>query len=416
MKATSRLIVHAALLFLMVLPAFAAKDSRYYLDKGNVYLKEGRVESALKYFQEAVELDPGNAEARNNLGEVYARLNMVEDAQAQFTKALELKPGYMEALSNLSYVSLQRHLYPDAEKYARMALKIDPNHAPARYNLGLTQLATGRPQEAVSSIKLALAAMPPNAEVSQRLGDAYRALNRPDDALAYYRQAASINASSPGLQEKIGDMYAVLGQEPRAIERYRMSAELEPGRIPTRYRLAESDKDQRDWNAALGEYLRILAVDDHQAVAHREAAKLYERKGLDGLAMDHWTRYCQLNPDDADAKKHLADIRKPLISREEARREAAFSKALDEQKAKEAAEDKKAAAKAGKPQGEEIYDALDDASNSVGVAPILPNPSPVPGTGKDGKKKKKSLWAAPEPTPTPQGTAPALPPVPNASK
>jgi len=413
LNATIRMVFRAALLLTLALPAFAARDSQYYLDKGNVYLKEGRDESALKYFLEAVELDPGNAEAHNNLGQLYARKNVMDDAQAHLLKAVELKPTYVEALSNLSYVSLQRRVFKDAERYARLALRYDPSHAPARYNLGLTYLESGRAQDAVPLLKNALQAMPPSAEVSQRVGDAYRTLHRYDDALAYYRQAATIDATSPGLQESIGDMYAVLGQEPRAIERYRMSSELNPNRIPTHYRLAEYDKNQRDWDKALMEYLMILSVDDRQAAAHREAAKLYERKNLSGLAIDHWTRYCQMSPDDQDAKKHMQDLRKPILSMEEMRQQAEFNKTLDLEKAKEAEKEKQAAAKSGvgKPQGEEIYDSLDDASNSTGIAPKLPDPTPAPGEVKGQKKKKVNLWKStvPEPEPNPVGNQPAPP-------
>jgi tetratricopeptide (TPR) repeat protein len=412
-------VFSAALLFILVLPAFAARDSQYFLDKGNLYLKEGHPESALKYFQEAVELDPGNAEAHNNLGQVYARKNMLDDAQTHLLKALELKPNYVEALSNLSYVYLQRRVFSASEKYARTALRFDPSYAPARYNLGLTYLESGKYQDALTAIKVALQAMPPSAEVSQRLGDTYRALRNYEEALAYYRQAASIDAASPGLQEKIGDMYAVLGQEVRAIERYHMSSELSPERIPTHYRLAEYDKDQRDWDKALMEYLMILSVDDRQAVAHREAAKIYERKDMSGLALEHWGRYCKMNPDDQDAKKHMEDLRKPLMTHQEMENQAAFNKTLDEAKAKEDAQAKKDAEKsgAGKPKGEEIYDPLNDASNSVGIAPQLADPTPPPDEQKDAngkKKKKKSLWAIPDATPTPvPDTAPSpLPPVP----
>jgi tetratricopeptide (TPR) repeat protein len=282
--------------------------------------------------------------------------------------------------------------------------------------LGLTYWESGRPQDAIPFLKGAIQDMPPSAEVSQRLGDAYRALVRYDEALAYYRQAAVIDAASPGLQEKIGDMYAVLGQEPRAIERYRMSSELDPSRIPTHYRLAEFDKDQREWDKALTEYLMILSVDDRQAAAHKEAAKLYERKNYNSLAVDHWNRYCQMNPDDQDAKKHVEELRKPILSMQEMQQQAVFNKSLDEEKAKEAEKEKKEAAKSGvgKPNGEEIYDSLDDASNSSGVAPKLPDPTPVPGEEKGKKKKKRNLWQIPDATPTPNDAAvqPPLPPSP----
>jgi hypothetical protein len=123
-----------------------------------------------------------------------------------------------------------------------------------------------------------------------------------------------------------------------------------------------------------------------------------------------------MNPDDQDAKKHVEELRKPILSMQEMQQQAIFNKSLDEEKAKEAEKEKKEAAKSGvgKPNGEEIYDSLDDASNSSGVAPILPNPTPAPGEEKGKKKKKKNLWQIPDATPTPNDAAvqPPLPPSP----
>ena len=101
--------------FSLVFPLFALeqKDSQFYLDKANLYIKEGRSEMAIQYLQEAVEKDPYNAEARNNLGEIYAKKNMLDDALNQFDKALELRPHYIQALSNESYVYLQKKIFPN---------------------------------------------------------------------------------------------------------------------------------------------------------------------------------------------------------------------------------------------------------------------------------------------------------------
>jgi tetratricopeptide (TPR) repeat protein len=67
-----KMILAAVAAFVLLAPLAGAVESKskYFFDKGNLYLKKGKLETAIKYFQEAIDIDPYNAEAHNNLGRV----------------------------------------------------------------------------------------------------------------------------------------------------------------------------------------------------------------------------------------------------------------------------------------------------------------------------------------------------------
>ena len=63
-----------------------------------------RKEEALSAFKKALELNPGNYEAWNNIGVLMWSVNKLEDAYKCFRKALEIKPDYKEAQTNIEQI------------------------------------------------------------------------------------------------------------------------------------------------------------------------------------------------------------------------------------------------------------------------------------------------------------------------
>ncbi len=305
-------------------------DSQFYLDKANVYLKEGKVNDALNYLKEAVERNPYNVEARNNLGKIYAQRCLYDQAMEQFDKALAIQPNFVQALSNKSFVYLQRRAYPLCIQYAQKALLLDPSLGSAHYNLGLAFFAQKHYGDALVEIKKAVKAFPENSEVYERLGDVYQIQSRTEEALAYYRQSLEVNPLNTSARSKLGDAYAQEGHEKQAVEQYQAATDLNPSNISAHYQLAQHYEDIRDWSHAQHEYLMIIAYDDRQAVAHRQIAKIFERNDEMGLALYHWQKYASLNPDDTSVQKHIDDIRKPLLTKKQVEQMAAFQSELQE--------------------------------------------------------------------------------------
>lgn len=69
--------------------------SEYFNDRGNVFLKMGRLEEARADYQEAIALSPPYYEVWTNLGQCYRRMGRFEDAMAAFSRALDLTPDHI---------------------------------------------------------------------------------------------------------------------------------------------------------------------------------------------------------------------------------------------------------------------------------------------------------------------------------
>jgi tetratricopeptide (TPR) repeat protein len=105
---------------------------------GMAYLKQGRVEEAWEMFRTALKNDPANADPNNlasacNILAIYLA-DQGESAFAIrfFQEAIRLQPNYDRAYYNLGLAYLKQDLIIEAREMFEMALKKNPNNAGAR--------------------------------------------------------------------------------------------------------------------------------------------------------------------------------------------------------------------------------------------------------------------------------------------
>lgn len=91
----------------------AAQD---YLKHGLIQATENRFESAAKSFQQAINLDPQNAEAYSLYGSTLAKLGKFSEAEAALRKAVALNPDYGEGWHYLGIFLEERGKKKEAEE------------------------------------------------------------------------------------------------------------------------------------------------------------------------------------------------------------------------------------------------------------------------------------------------------------
>lgn len=96
------------------------------------------LESAGKYYQRAIKLNPQYAEAINNLGTVYYARKSYRRAISEYRKALLLRPDSAPFLANLGTAYFARKQYALASQAYVDALRIDPDIFERRSNQGST--------------------------------------------------------------------------------------------------------------------------------------------------------------------------------------------------------------------------------------------------------------------------------------
>ena len=161
---------------------------------GNEARKNGNYTLAVNLLNRAIEADPKNKDAWNDLGIAYMNDQMDELAINAFQKQIEINPYHSYAYDNLGRVYLRERKYEDAEKWFQKQLEIQPLHQHALANLGIAYLETHRYPEALPVLEKAATVDADNAESQVRLGDAYLNLGQDEKAMDAFDKAVKISA------------------------------------------------------------------------------------------------------------------------------------------------------------------------------------------------------------------------------
>jgi TolB-like protein/Flp pilus assembly protein TadD len=164
------------------------------------YFLTWNFEAAVREFQMALAISPGNAHARSLYGSLLDTLGRHDEAMRDRIAAMELSPLDAVATFNVGYGHLIGRHYEDAMKYFRRALELEPHNAGAIYGLGMTQIAAKNPEAACETFEAALAAGDMSTASLGFLGWAYGMAGRTRDAeriLAELTAAMSTQYVSP---------------------------------------------------------------------------------------------------------------------------------------------------------------------------------------------------------------------------
>jgi len=109
-------------------------------------------EAAADLYRQALQVEPGHAEAHLNLGRLLHEAGELAPAEAHYRASLASDPGSARAAYNLG-VALEDGGNPEeaADAY-RAALDLDPALAVAHFNLSRLHEAAGRPAEALQHL------------------------------------------------------------------------------------------------------------------------------------------------------------------------------------------------------------------------------------------------------------------------
>lgn len=119
-----------------------------YLEGCRLDEDEATFDRAEECYREAIELDPGLANALTNWGNLRFRRGDVEEAERLYRRALEIDEEQPEAFYNLGFLAFDRGEMADAAMLFANAVEHDPGFADAHFNLAMALEELGRREEA----------------------------------------------------------------------------------------------------------------------------------------------------------------------------------------------------------------------------------------------------------------------------
>ena len=186
----------------------AKREAAYHNDLGVLLEREGDLAGALEQYRIARKQDPDLVLAYINAGNVNVKLKKLTEAEDLYQKALNKDPKQPEALNNLAWVHiLQGENLTEAITLLERAIEADPENR-YRYldSLGWAMYRDGRTEESIETLKRALAETPPEekyllGETHYHLGLIYHGEAKSDLAEEHFRKSLDIYPSSERKKE-----------------------------------------------------------------------------------------------------------------------------------------------------------------------------------------------------------------------
>ena len=171
---------------------------------GALYKAKGDFSQSLEATKKAIEINPLDAEAYNNLANSMFDLSKAEEAEEYYKKAIEINPKASEFHNNLGRLFVRYGRLDEAELCFKESIELKLNYASPHANFGEMLKSIGRISEAEESFKRAIAIEPKNANYYVSLGLVEREFGRYIDAETSYRKALALDPKNPHAHYNLG--------------------------------------------------------------------------------------------------------------------------------------------------------------------------------------------------------------------
>jgi len=157
----------------------------------------GNIDASAQQLQRAVDANPNDPRALNDLGQVLVRTGRAREAITYLEKAVALKPDSWAYQFNRARAYAQLEEWGQAVEGYRTAARLFPDDYATHYNLAKALQASGNIGDALGAYEKAIALAPGQSDFQLSYGLALETAKRPQDAAAAYRRYLELEPDSP---------------------------------------------------------------------------------------------------------------------------------------------------------------------------------------------------------------------------
>jgi tetratricopeptide (TPR) repeat protein len=286
-----------------------AEYSEVYYNLSVVYRLKGHPDKAVKAAQMAIDLDPGYADAINQLGQLAFDHGALGEALEYFQQALRIEPKHLEASNNLGVLYHRQGLGDEAIKAFEKVLSIDPNSAEAYNNLGSIYLTRGLYDQAEGAFKQAIRLKPDYLEGIINLGTALFHKGDYTNAIDYYQQAIELEPENQEGWKHLGLLFLAQGEYEKAytalenaLKKGQKSAELY-------FNIGQASFGLQRFEEALSFWEKAIKLDPDHKHTYLKMGQLLFDLGMTQRAVTAWEKAYSLDPKDPLPLMNMATVK-----------------------------------------------------------------------------------------------------------
>lgn len=289
------------------------------IEKGDRARESGLLEDAIASYQQALALQPDNAEVHHKLAEVYYAQGKFAGAIASCHQALRHQPAEAEAYKTLGNILQAENKLDAAIRAYSKAIEINPKFGEAIANLGSMFYKQGRLDEAATTYQKALKVQPHLAAVYWNLGKVLQQQGKHNEALACQQKALELQPDLLGVPSYIQEGNALLaaGKLDAAIAQYQQAIQLNPNNAVAYFHLGGALLDKNVLTEAITNYQLAIQLKPDFAEAYCNLAIALVQQGKTKLALNpeqlkqainNFLQAIELKPDFLEAHKGCFEL------------------------------------------------------------------------------------------------------------
>ncbi|XP_046860026.1 cell division cycle protein 27 homolog [Xenia sp. Carnegie-2017] len=195
---------------------------------GNCYSLQKEHDTAIKFFQRAVQVDPSFTYAYTLLGHEYVLTEELDRAMSCFRSAIRTDSRHYNAWYGVGMIYYKQEKYNLAEVHFKKALTINPSSSVLLCHIGVVQHAMKKSQIALLTIEKAMEIDPRNPLCKFHHGTILFTIEKYREALAEFEELRRIVPKEALVYFMIGKVYKKLGESHKAQMYFSWAVDLDP--------------------------------------------------------------------------------------------------------------------------------------------------------------------------------------------
>src|SRR6185312_2478369 len=129
------------------------RDADAYCNMGSVYMSVNKIDSAVKYLTESLQIDSNVFMSYRNLGIIYANKGDYQTAFAYYNKAMKIYPNDEGLYNNIGYAHMSTKQYSNAINDYNFLIHLSPDNALYYFNRGVAEYTLNNINEATEDFE-----------------------------------------------------------------------------------------------------------------------------------------------------------------------------------------------------------------------------------------------------------------------
>jgi tetratricopeptide (TPR) repeat protein len=244
-----------------------------HYQEGMVHCRNGKHSLAERAFKKAIKINPGYADAHNDLGNLYLAMGRFKESFNAYRRALNFAQDHPLILNNIGNVLMRQGEFDKACKWLNRAVEQDPDNAAIHCNLGNALQGSGKHADAVTAYRRAIELNPRQAYFYQNLGKALIQTEQLDEALDCFNELLKLDPEDQHAYKGLGDARRAQGDLEQAVSAYQMAIAGNPENAKAYSGLGGVYSDHGEIDKAISALQKAIEIDPGLTSAYQVLAR-----------------------------------------------------------------------------------------------------------------------------------------------